>query len=150
MQRVERSARIPAPPAELFAYLADLGNVAEWQTGVVAAERLDDGPMRAGSSARVVREMMGQRLEVVLSVKEFAPPDRLLIGSEASGVKVDATLDLAAAPDDPSATDLRFAMEIRGSGFTAFMEPMIAGAAKGDIDASLARLATRFAEPRPS
>ena len=46
------------------------------------------------------------------------------------------TLDLAPAQDG-AATDLSFAMEIRGSMLTQFMEPMIAGAAGGDIDASL-------------
>jgi hypothetical protein len=35
-------------------------------------------------------------------------------------------------------------MEIRGSMMTAFMEPMIAGAAGGDIDESLRRLTERF------
>jgi len=35
-------------------------------------------------------------------------------------------------------------MEIRGSGFTGFIEGMIASAAGGDIDASLERLKERF------
>jgi carbon monoxide dehydrogenase subunit G len=149
MQRVERSARIPAPPGEVFAYLSDLDNLAEWQSGIVRAERVDAGEMRVGSSARVARELMGQRLEVPLTVSEYEPPHRLGITSEVSGVKAAATLDLAPA-DEGTATDLRFAMEIRGSLITAFMEPMIASAAKGDIEASLAKLTERFgraAEP---
>ena len=56
-----------------------------------------------------------------------------------------AVVDLVAAGD--AATDLTFAMEIRGSGFTAFMEPMIASAAKGDINTSLERLVKRFEAP---
>jgi len=143
MQRVERTARIPAPPSEVFAYLADLDNLAEWQSGIVSAERVDSGPMRVGSSARVVRELMGQRLAVPLTVTDHEPPGRLGIASEVSGVRAAAMLDLTAA-DDGAATDLAFAMEIRGSGMTSFMEPMIASAAKGDIEASLARLTARF------
>ena len=68
MQRVERTARIPAAPSEVFDYLADLGNLAEWQSGIVSAERVDSGPMRIGSSAQVTRELMGQRLSVPLTV----------------------------------------------------------------------------------
>ncbi len=45
--------------------------------------------------------------------------------------------------DDGRATELTFAMEIRGSMLTAFVEPMIASAAGGDIDTSLARLQGR-------
>jgi hypothetical protein len=40
-------------------------------------------------------------------------------------------------------------MEIRGSMLTRFMEPMIASAAGGDIEATLDRLKARFAA-RPS
>lgn len=146
MQRVERTARIPAPPAEVFAYLSDLGNLAEWQSGIVSAERVDSGRMRVGSSARVTRELMGQRLAVPLTVTHYEPPGRLGIASEVSGVKAAAMLDLSAT-DDGTATEVSFAMEIRGSGMTSFMEPMIASAAKGDIEASLQRLMARFAAP---
>jgi hypothetical protein len=77
-------------------------------------------------------------------VTDYEAPNRLGIASEVSGVKAAAMLDLAAA-DDGATTDLAFAMEIRGSGMTSFMEPMIASAAKGDIEASLQRLQARFA-----
>jgi carbon monoxide dehydrogenase subunit G len=143
MQRVERTTRIPAPPSEVFAYLSDLGNLAEWQSGIVSAEREDSGPMRVGSSARVTRELMGQRLAVPLTVTDYEPPGRLGIGSEVSGVKAAAMLELTPA-DDGAATDLSFAMDISGSGMTRFMEPMIAGAARGDIETSLQRLQARF------
>jgi len=143
MQRVERSARIGASPAEVFAYIADLHKLAEWQSGVVSAELTSDGQMGVGSTASVVRELMGQSIEAPLTVTEFEPPRRMVIGSEVSGVKALAELDLA--PAHGGATDLSFAMEIRGSMLTAFMEPMIAGAAGGDIDASLERLMARFA-----
>lgn len=144
MKRVEGAARIATAPDELFAYLADLDNLADWQGGIVRAQRVDSGPMRVGSAARVARELMGQRLDVPLTVSEYDPPRRLGITSEVSGVKAAAILDLAPA-EGGAATDLRFTMEIRGSLITTFMEPMIASAAKGDIDASLAKLRDRFA-----
>jgi len=143
MQRVERSVRIQAPPEEVFAYLSDLDNLAEWQAGVTSARRTSDGDMRVGATALVTRELMGQRMEAPLTVTELAAPHRLGIGSEVSGVKAQATLDLVGV-DDGRATDLTFAMEIRGSMLTSFMEPMIAGAAGGDIEASLERLRGRF------
>jgi carbon monoxide dehydrogenase subunit G len=143
MQRVERRDRIAAPPDEVFAYIADLDNLPEWQSGVVAAERTTEGEMRVGATARVVRQLMGQRIEAPLRVTEYDPPHRLGIGSEVSGVKALAELVLAPAGD--GATDLSFAMEIRGSLLTAFMEPMIANAAGADIDASLERVKERFA-----
>ncbi len=145
MKRVERRAAIGAPPAEVFAYLSDLENLAEWQTGVVSARRTSEGEMGVGGTALVAREIMGQRMEAPLTITEYDPPRRLGISSEISGVKGIGILDLAPT-ENGAATDLRFAMEIRGSMLTSFMEPMIAGAAGGDIDASLARLQERFAK----
>lgn len=146
MKRVERTSKISAPPSEVFAYLSDLGNVADWMTGVVSAEQTSEGEMRLGSTALVVRELMGQRFEAPMTVTEFDPPRRVVIGSEVSGVKASIELELLPAGDD--ATDLQFAMEIRGSMLTAFMEPMIANAAGSDIDASLERIKAKFA-PAP-
>jgi uncharacterized protein YndB with AHSA1/START domain len=143
MQRVERTARLPATPDEVFAYLADLDRLPEWQAGIVDARRTSDGPLRVGATATVTRDLMGQRVTAPLTITEYEPPRRLGIGSEVSGVRVAATLDLSPTADG-TGSDLAFAMEIRGSGLTAFMEPMIAGAAGGDIQASLDRLAARF------
>ena len=143
MKRVERKATIGAPPAQVFAYLSDLEKLSEWQAGVVSAQRTSDGPMGIGATALVTREIMGNRVEAPLTVTEYDPPRRMAIGSEVSGVKAQGTLDFAPT-DDGRATDLTFAMEIRGSMLTVFMEPMIANAAGSDIEASLERLRSRF------
>ena len=148
MQRVEGRARLAATPEEVFAYIADLGNLAEWQGGVTAAQRTSEGPMRAGATAEVTRQVMNQRIVAPLLVTGYDPPRRLAIASKVSGVEADATLDLSAI-EHGRATELAFAMEIRGSGLTSFMEPMIAGAARGDILASLERLQSRFAGSEP-
>lgn len=146
MKRVERTATINAPPSEVFAYLSDLRNVADWMTGVVSAEQTSEGEMGLGSTALVIRELMGQRFEAPLTVTEFDPPRRVAIGSEVSGVK--ASVELELLPDGDDETEVQFAMEIRGSMLTMFMEPMIANAAGSDIDASLERIKAKFA-PAP-
>lgn len=143
VQRVERTTTIPAPPASVFAYLADLDHLAEWQAGVVEARRTSDGPLVVGATATVTRQLMGQRIVAPLTVAELDAPRRLVIESEVSGVRASALLDLAPAGADETA--LSFSMEIRGSGMTAFMEPMIASAAAGDIEASLERVRAHFA-----
>ena len=143
MKRVERTATVAAPPADLFAYLAELDNLDEWMAGIVRAEVTSGGELGVGSTARVVRALGSQQVEAPLTVAEYDSPRHLVIISEISGVNVAASLDLSPAAGD--ATDLRFAMEIRGSMLTRFMEPMIAGAAGGEIDATLERLRARFA-----
>jgi carbon monoxide dehydrogenase subunit G len=144
VKRIERRARVEAPPEELFAYLSDLANLPEWQTGIVSADITSGDELGVGTTARVVRDLMGQQIEAPMTVTAYEPPGRLAIRSEVSGVKATAELDMI--PADGGATDLGFAMEIRGSLITSFMEPMIAGAAGGEIDASIARIQARFAE----
>ena len=137
MQRVERQATIAAPPERVFAYLADLDNLPSWMAGVVSARRTSSGPVAVGATALVVRELMGQRIEAPLTVSAHDPPRRLAVESTVSGVHVAISLDLAA---NEGGTDVVVTAEIRGSGLTAFMEPMIASAAGGDLAASLERL----------
>lgn len=148
MQRIERTARLDAPPDEVFAYLANLDNLPEWQAGVTKVRRTSDGDVRAGATAEVTRALGNRSITAPLLVTAYEPPRRLGIASKVSGVEADATLDLTPA-DDGAATDLAFTMEIRGSGLTSFMEPMIAGAARGDIDASLERIGARFRRQAP-
>ena len=142
MKTIERSATISAPPEALFAYLADFDNLDEWMPGILSAQVTSPGEIGVGTTARVVRALGSQQVTAPLTVAEYDPPRHLVITSEVAGVRVAASLDLEPAAET---TDLRFAMEIRGSMLTRFMEPMIAGAAGGEIDATLERLRARFA-----
>ena len=143
MKRVERVATIATPPDELFAYLANLENLDEWMAGIVSAEVTSPGEIGVGTTARVVRALGSQSVEAQLTVDEYDPPRHIVIGSEVSGVRIAASLDLQ--PRERDMTELQFAMEIRGSMLTRFMEPMIAGAAGGEIDVTLERIRARFA-----
>ena len=82
MQRVERTATLPSPPDEVFAYLSDLDRLSEWQAGIVDARRTSDGPISVGATASVTRELMGDRVVAPLTVTAYEPPHRLGIGSE--------------------------------------------------------------------
>ncbi len=138
MRHVERSGDLPVDPDAAFAFIADLDNLPRWQSGVTGAERLTDGPIAVGSVARVERSLMGQTIQADLTVTELDPPRRLVLATEVSGMKVDAILTLEPRDGGSHAT---FGMDIRGGGlFGGAMEGMVAGAAEGEIDASLTRL----------
>ena len=144
MRQVSASAEIPGPPQAVFAYLADPANLPEWQAGIVSAETTTPGPVGVGSTAHVVRELMGQRLAVDLTITTFEPGRRLVLGSAISGIAVEATLDLQPAGE---ATRLTFSMEIRAQNmFMTPMEGMVAGAAERDLATSVERLRARFSK----
>jgi uncharacterized protein YndB with AHSA1/START domain len=138
MRSVEASQTISAPPDAVFAFVADLANLPRWQSGIVSAEQRSPDPVGVGSTAHVVRELLGQRLAVDVTVTDYQPGRRLALVSAASGIGVAATLEL-----EPAATGtlIRFAMEIRAQNlFMAPLEGAVAGAAASDLDTSLAQL----------
>jgi uncharacterized membrane protein len=51
--QVETTIEIDAPPELVWAVMTDVERWPEWTTSVERAERLDDGPLRIGSRARL-------------------------------------------------------------------------------------------------
>ena len=140
MRRLERSADIALTPTEIYAFLADPTNLPRWQTGIVSAERTSPEPTRAGSTARVVRELMGQQIAADITVTDADKDRRLVLTSKVSGIGVTAALDLT--PSD-GGTLVAFSMEIRAESiFMAPVEGIVAGAAEQELDSSLERLRT--------
>jgi carbon monoxide dehydrogenase subunit G len=145
MRRVEASQTISAPPETVFAFVADLANLPRWQSGIVSAEQTSPDPVGVGSTAHVVRELLGQRLAVDLSVTDHQPGRRLALASAASGIGVTAALELEPAA---AGTLIRFAMEIRAQNmFMAPFEAAVAGAAASDLATSLEQLKVALERP---
>lgn len=61
-------------PEDVFAYLADVGNLTEWQAGVHSAEI--EGGATATRGARVLesRTLLGRELRTTLEIVDFEPP----------------------------------------------------------------------------
>ena len=138
MRRVQRTAQIDASPAEVYAFLSEPANLPRWQTGIVSAERTSPPPTVGGSTARVVLELMGQRVAADIKVREADTDRRLVLATSVSGIGIVATVELAAHDDG---TEVTLSSEIRAE--NVFMKPiegMVTDAAERDLDASLARL----------
>ena len=148
MRRVQQTALIAASPAEVYAFLTEPANLPRWQAGIVAAERTSPPPTTVGSTARVVVELMGQRIAAEITVREADPDRRLVLATSLSGMGVTATLDLAEAD---GGTQITLASEVRAESiFMAPLEKMVTDSAERDLDASLARMqAAMAAAPDP-
>jgi carbon monoxide dehydrogenase subunit G len=139
VKEAERSAEIPLPAGDVFAFLSNLENLSRWQSGVLRAELTSPGPIRVGSKATVERRLFGQQIVADLVVTVYDPPRRIVLETEASGVSVKASV--AIEPLEPKRCRVTFGMAMETSGFfMKAVEPMVAQAAEADIEASLARL----------
>jgi len=138
MRRVQRTAQITATPAEVYAFLAEPANLPRWQAGIVAAERTSPPPTAVGSTARVVLELLGQRVAADITVREAEPERRLALAASVSGMGIVATLDLEA---QDGGTQITLTSEVRAENiFMAPLERMVTDTAERDLDASLTRL----------
>jgi uncharacterized protein YndB with AHSA1/START domain len=141
---MQRTAQIAAPPAEVYAFLAEPANLPRWQAGIVAAERTSPPPTAVGSTARVVLELMGQQVSAEITVREADPPRRLALAASVSGMGIVATLDLA--PHDDG-TEITLTSEVRAENiFMAPLERMVTDTAERDLDTSLTRLQAALTE----
>jgi hypothetical protein len=61
-------------PEEVFAYVHDPANSPTWHAGVLAAEWIPYGKPEAGAIFRLVRSMLGRRVENLSQVTVWDPP----------------------------------------------------------------------------
>ncbi len=84
MARYNASVHSPRPPGEVFAYLSDFSTTAEWDPGVVEAERLGDMPVGEGSEFRVVATFLHRKTPLTYRIIEYGPPNAVTFRGENS------------------------------------------------------------------
>jgi hypothetical protein len=90
MARYKASLDTPHSAGEVFAYLSDFSTSAEWDPGVLEAERLGDAPIADGSEFRLVADFLHRRATLTYTIVEYDPPTALALrGENASVVSLD-------------------------------------------------------------
>lgn len=86
---------------EVFAYLSDFANTADWDPGVVEAEHLDDADteLGLGSRFRVVTTTAGNRQSLEYEITEWDPPHRMVLVGTTPRLRSVDTLTFAATED---------------------------------------------------
>ena len=74
MTKVSQTVLVPRPADEVFAYLADFTNTAEWDPGVAEASQTSEGPVGFRSTFDLVTIFRGRRVPVSYDVTVYEPP----------------------------------------------------------------------------
>jgi uncharacterized protein YndB with AHSA1/START domain len=85
--RFATTVEIARPPEEVFAYLADVSKLPEWQASLVRASA--DGEVRVGTRIRERRTFMGRERDTELEVTVYEPPRRFDLRSRGGPVSFD-------------------------------------------------------------
>ncbi|HET7573119.1 MAG TPA: SRPBCC family protein [Gaiellaceae bacterium] len=92
--RAELTIEIARSPEEVFAYLTDVSNLGEWQSGVRSAEVVGGGEPVPGARIRESRSLLGRELHTTLEVADYEPPRRFVLRALDSPVPFTVTHEL--------------------------------------------------------
>jgi uncharacterized protein YndB with AHSA1/START domain len=128
---------IARPPAEVFAYLAELENIPQWNYAIGETRRTSEGPVGVGSQYTQVRTIPDQA-EESLEITAFEPDSRLEIRGDLGPFHGEIAYLLVSAVD--GATALTNTMDLQASGPTRLIAPLAATRVKNAVAANLEAL----------
>lgn len=139
--RYRNSIDVPVPPAEAFAYVADLGNAAQWDPSLTESTRLDEGPLEVGSSFRVVATMRGEPQTLRYEIAELDPPRRVVVEGEGEKALSRDVVDFeqlgAGAGPLAGGTRVTYDLDLHLKGVRRLAEPFMGNAVRDMGDRAL-------------
>lgn len=147
MARYRASIETLWTPDEAFAYLSDFSTSAEWDPGVVEAERVATNPVGPGTEFRLVAEFLGRRTPLTYRVVEYEPPSAVaFLGENSSVISHDRiTFQQATA----TGTRVIYDAELRLKGLLRLADPLLGLAFNRVGDRALAGLHAALGRPAP-
>jgi len=146
MARYRASIDTQWTPQEAFAYLSDFSTSAEWDPGVVEAERVGAATAGEGTEFRLVTEFLGRKTPLTYRVIEHDPPSAVtFLGENATVVSHDRiTLETTA-----TGTWVTYDADLRLKGLLKVADPLLRLAFNRVGDRALAGLREVLAHPAP-
>jgi carbon monoxide dehydrogenase subunit G len=141
---IDAETRIGRPLPEVFAAVTDVERFPDWliASGIVRVERLDPGPLRAGSRLRIGQSIAGRTTTLDGAVTVLAADAAFgFRGKDRDGIEI--LIEAVVAPDE-LATRLRWSARIklplRYRMFESMVAPQARKAAALDLEALRRRL----------
>ncbi len=124
MPRVSKTVTLPRKPGEVFDYLANFENTAEWDPGVAKATKTSDGPVGLGSTFDLVANFRGRQIPVTYEVTVYEPDSRVvLVGRNKQFTGTD---DIGVSPDGDG-TRVSWNADFQMEGFAKLFQPFLGG-----------------------
>jgi carbon monoxide dehydrogenase subunit G len=137
--KVERSIVINLPAEEIFAYVTDVDNLAEWSSAVIAVRKTSPGTMCVGETFRGTIRFLGRSLDTTFDIVEFEPGHHLTIKST-SGV-APCVFCYRFVPVEGGETNVTLEAAIQVTGEPVKLaEPVLAGVVRRQIEHDLLTL----------
>jgi carbon monoxide dehydrogenase subunit G len=89
MTTVSRTFTVAPPPDVVIDYLKEFSNAEEWDPGTQRCTRLDQGPIRAGSTWRNESKIAGISTELVYELTELGADRLVFVGTNETATSTD-------------------------------------------------------------
>lgn len=139
MISLESEIFINRMPEDVFAFVFEPANVAQWQESVVLAEFTSEGPLGMGSTWRNVSKMIGQEIDIEFEVIDYDPPHRLCYKSLSGPVQ---TKTCVTFESQNGGTLLTFSGEGKPGGFFKIAEGILRKRLESQFEKNLKNLKT--------
>jgi carbon monoxide dehydrogenase subunit G len=137
MAHYNASLETARSPAETFAYLSDFSTTAEWDPGVLEAERLGDAAVGEGTEFRLVAVFLGRKTPLTYRIVEYDPPSAVTFRGESSTV---VSLDRIVVEPSHGGTRIVYDADLALKGALKLADPLLRLAFRRVGDRALAGL----------
>ena len=137
MTTVETSVVINRPVEEVFAYVVDPSNTAQWAGPVVKAKKTSDGPVGLGTTSKRVTQFLGRRMDATYEIIEFEPNNSYRDKTTSGPVPMKSRISVESVKEGAKVT---ITGEIEAAGFFKLAEPLLSRMAKRQISTDVQTL----------
>ena len=139
MINLDFSALIDRPQKDVFAFVADPGNMSKWNSAVVSLEQIAPGKVGVGTKFMSIGEMMGRRIEGEMQITAYEPDTKCGFQVTAGPMQVNITLSFKTVG---TGTKINLNAQGNPGGLFKLAEGVLAGQVKSMMEGNLARLKT--------
>lgn len=143
MAHIVKTVTTSWSPERAFAYMSDFSHTAEWDPGVDAATRLDDGAVGEGSAFDLTVLVGGRRLPMRYEVVDYAP-GRVTFSSRSRAIQSVDTVTVGRRGD---ATEVTYDARLNFRGFLRIADPLLAIGFRGIAQRAVRGLEDCLAQP---
>ena len=136
MIKIEHSSTIHRSIEEVFAYMTDLRNAPEWQSGLLEMRQTTEGPVSTGAKYVGVRRFLGRKLESSIEIVEYEPNTKLSWKTISSPTPFVSSWLFETTAEG---TKVIWNLEVE-VGFFGLADPLVAAAIRRDAEAGFGTL----------
>ena len=133
----ERSIFINRPQQEVFDFLSNPANNAQWQSSNQSAEWTSEGPVGVGSTYRSVGRFLGRKMDSTIEVTIWDPPNQFGSKVVSGPVPFESTGSLES---QENGTQLTVTFQAEIGGFFKIAEGLVGKQGEKQFDADLGAL----------